>query len=395
MAKQDYYEALGVSKSASEDELKKAFRKKAMKYHPDRNPDNDEAEQKFKELNEAYDVLKDKEKRAAYDRYGHAAFEGGMGGAAAGGGMGGGFGGAQGAGAGGFSDIFEEMFGDFMGGGGGARSRGGGRTRSGAQRGADLRYSLEITLEQAFKGTKAKIKVPTQQTCDKCDGTGAKPGTSPETCSTCQGRGKVRSQSGFFTVERACPNCGGAGKTIKDPCSQCHGSGRLRKEKKLEVNIPSGVEDGTRIRLSGEGEAGFRGGPNGDLYVFVSIKPHKFFQRQGANLNCRVPVPMVTATLGGDVEVPLIDGGRTKVKIPSGTQSGTQMRLRAKGMKVMRQGSRGDMFVEVAVETPVNLNQKQKELLKEFSGEAPAEKNSPQSQGFFSKVKDFWEDLKD
>ncbi len=383
MSKTDYYEILGVQKGADSSEMKKAYRKKAMQYHPDRNPGDAEAEKKFKELNEAYDVLKDDQKRAAYDQFGHAAFEGGMGGR----GAGAGFGGFD---AGGFTDIFEEMFGDFMGGG-----RRGGGSRSGATRGNDIRANLEITLEQAFKGTKAKIRVPTMDACERCDGSGAEPGTQPETCDNCGGHGKVRVQQGFFTIERTCPNCGGAGRSIKNPCKNCSGGGRIRKDKKLEVQVPAGVEDGTRIRLAGEGEAGARGGPAGDLYVFVSVKPHRFFKRDGANLYCRVPVSMVDAALGDHVEVPIIDGKKNKVSIPSGTQSGTQLRLRGKGMSILRSSSRGDMYIEIAVETPVNLSKKQKELLEEFSGQGKTRNNSPESQGFFSKVKDLWDDLKD
>lgn len=386
MAKRDYYEILGVQKGADKDEMKKAYRKKAMQYHPDRNPDNAEAENKFKELNEAYDVLKDDQKRGAYDQFGHAAFEGGMGGGRGGAGMGGFEGG-------GFTDIFEEMFGDFMGGGGQGGRRGGGR--SGAARGNDIRANLEITLEQAFKGTKAKIRVPTMESCDRCEGVGAEPGTQPETCTGCGGHGKVRVQQGFFTIERPCPTCGGAGRAIKDPCKNCSGAGRLRKEKKLEVQVPAGVEDGTRIRLSGEGEAGARGGPTGDLYVFVSVKPHRFFKRNGANLHCRVPISMVDAAVGGSVEVPLIDGKKNKVAIPAGTQGGTQLRMKGKGMSVLRSQSRGDMYIEVAVETPVNLSKKQKDLLQEFAGQGKSRNNSPESQGFFSKAKDLWDDLKD
>lgn len=387
MAKQDYYDILGVQKNASADELKKAYRKKAMQYHPDKNPGNKEAETKFKELNEAYEVLKDEQKRAAYDRFGHAAFEnGGRGGM---GGMGGGAGFDPGA----FGDIFEEMFGDFMGGMGGRR--GGGST--GAQRGSDLRYTLEISLEQAFKGTKATLNLPVLSECESCHGSGAEPGTSVETCPTCAGRGAVRTQSGFFTVERPCPTCSGQGKITKNPCKSCGGQGRKRKERKLEVNIPAGVDDGTRIRLSGEGEAGLRGGPAGDLYVDIALKPHRLFRRDDAHLFCRVPVSMVTAALGGSVEVPTIDGKRVKMNIPAGTQSGSQMRLGGKGMSVLRSAARGDMYVEIAVETPVNLSKRQKELLQEFSGQGTKDgkNNSPESSGFFSRVKDFWSDLKD
>lgn len=389
MAKKDFYQILGVDKKAPADELKKAYRKLAMQYHPDKNPGNKEAEAKFKELSEAYDVLKDDQKRAGYDRFGHAAFEGG--------GMGGARGGASaagmGGGAGGFSDIFEEMFGDFMGAQQGrARGAAGG---DGARRGADLSYEMEVTLEEAFKGKESPVKVATWQTCTTCTGSGAEKGSKPEVCDTCRGVGRVRAQQGFFTVERTCPSCSGVGQTIKSPCHGCGGSGRTRKEKTLSVSVPSGIEDGTRIRLAGEGEAGVRGGQPGDLYVFLSIKPHRFFQREGSNLYCRVPVPMTTAAIGGDIEVPTIDGKRMKVSIPAGTQGGQQFRLKAKGMTILRSPTRGDMFVEVSVETPVNLSKRQKELLQEFAGESPSSKTSPQSSGFFDKVKDLWEDLKD
>lgn len=380
MAKRDYYEILGVQKGASADEMKKAYRKKAMELHPDKNPGNKEAEAKFKELNEAYDILKDDQKRAAYDRFGHQAFEGGRGGFGGGAGMGGGFD------PGSFGDIFEEMFGDFMGG-----ARGGGR--SGATRGSDLRYTLEVTLEQAYNGTKANINIPVLSECEACHGSGAEPGTTAETCPTCNGRGNVRTQSGFFTVERPCPTCAGAGKVTKNPCKSCNGQGRKRKERKLEVNIPAGVDDGTRIRLSGEGEAGLRGGPSGDLYVEISVKPHRLFKREDAHLYCRVPVSMVSAALGGTVEVPTIDGKRVKMNVPAGTQSGTQMRLGGKGMSILRSAAKGDMYVEIAVETPVNLSKKQKDLLAEFGGQG--KDNSPESAGFFARVKDFFDDLKD
>lgn len=379
MAKRDYYEVLGVQRGASADEMKKAYRKLAMQYHPDRNKDNKEAEAKFKELNEAYDVLKDEQKRAAYDRYGHGAFDG------MGRGPGGGAGGFD---AGSFSDIFEEVFGDFMGG-----MRGGARNANGAQRGSDLRYDLTIDLEEAFKGLKSTIKLTTMAACERCKGNGAEPGTGVENCNTCNGRGVVRTQSGFFTVERTCPTCNGQGKIIKSPCKSCSGQGRVRKERKLDVNIPAGVDDGTRIRLSGEGEAGLKGGPAGDLYVVLSVKPHRFFKRDGAHLFCRVPVSMVTAALGGQIEVPIIDGNKVKVNIPAGTQNGTQMRLAGKGMSILRSTGRGDMYLEVAVETPVNLSKRQKELLQEFDGQG--QNNSPESQGFFQKVKDLWDDLRD
>ncbi|HEY1097192.1 MAG TPA: molecular chaperone DnaJ [Alphaproteobacteria bacterium] len=381
--KRDFYDVLGVQKGASAEELKKAYRKLAMQYHPDRNKDNKEAEAKFKEVSEAYDILKDDQKRAAYDRYGHGAFDGMGRGPGGGGGMGGGFD------AGSFSDIFEEVFGDFMGGGGGRR----GGSQGGVQRGNDLRYDLTIDLEEAFKGTKANVKMTTMAACDRCKGNGAEPGTGVENCGTCSGRGTVRTQSGFFTVERTCPTCNGNGRIIKSPCKSCAGQGRVRKERKLDVNIPAGVDDGTRIRLTGEGEAGLKGGPAGDLYVVVSVKPHRFFKRDGAHLFCRVPVSMVTATLGGQLEVPIIDGNKVKVNIPAGTQNGTQMRLGGKGMSMLRSSSRGDMYLEVAVETPVNLSKRQKELLQEFDGQD--QNNSPESQGFFQKVKDLWEDLRD
>jgi molecular chaperone DnaJ len=379
MSKRDYYDVLGVDKSASADDMKKAYRKLAMKYHPDRNPDDADAEQKFKELNEAYEVLKDDQKRAAYDRFGHAAFEGG------GPGGGGGFHGFGGAG--GFSDIFEEMFGEFMGGG---RRGGGGRANT---RGADLRYNMDITLEEAFAGKKTTVNVPTSVACDTCSGSGAKPGTQPKSCSTCGGMGRVRAQQGFFTIERTCPACQGQGKVIADPCGDCGGAGRVRRDKTLEVTIPAGVEDGTRIRLAGEGEAGLRGGPPGDLYIFLSVAPHRLFQREGANIQCRVPIPMTTAALGGAIEVPSIDGGRAKVNIPAGTQTGTQFRLRGKGMSVLRSSARGDMFIQAVVETPMNLTRRQKELLEEFARENGDDATSPESHGFFKKVKEFFEDL--
>ena len=385
MAKRDYYELLGVSKSADASELKKAYRKLAMKYHPDRNPDDKKAEQNFKELNEAYEVLKDEEKRAAYDRFGHAAFEQG----GPGGGFGGGFGGGGGEGfGGGFADIFEEMFG-----GGGGPGRGG-PEQSG--RGSDLRFNMDITLEEAFHGKSSEIHVPTSVACDVCHGSGAAKGSKPVTCTTCGGAGRVRAQQGFFTVERTCPSCHGQGQVIKDPCRNCSGAGRVHKEKTLSVNIPAGVETGTRIRLSGEGEAGLRGAPGGDLYIFLNVTSHRIFQRDGANIHVRVPVPMTTAALGGSVEVPTVDGNRARINIPAGTQSGQQFRLRAKGMSMLRTTSRGDMFVELSVETPVNLTKKQKELMDEFRSEGGDEStHSPESGGFFSKVKDLWEDLKD
>jgi molecular chaperone DnaJ len=376
MAKEDYYRILGVDRDASKDDLKKAYRKLAMRYHPDRNPGDKEAERHFKEINEAYEVLRDDQKRAAYDRYGHAAFEPGVGVEPGFGGFGGGF-----------ADIFEEMFGEFMTGG-----RRGGR---GSGRGADLRYNLEISLEEAFHGKKASIRVPTAVACEACSGTGSAGGARPETCHTCRGSGRVRSQSGFFTVERTCPSCGGSGQVITSPCRTCGGSGRVQKEKTLQVTIPPGVEDGTRIRLAGEGEVGLRSGPPGDLYIFVTISPHRLFHRDGANIHCRMPIPMTTAALGGSVEVPTIDNQRAKVTIAPGTQTGEQFRLRGKGMSVLRSAVRGDMFVEIVVETPVNLTDKQKKLLREFEEAGNTEKHSPEAHGFFAKVKELWDDLRD
>jgi len=378
MAKEDFYKTLGVANDASAEEIKKAYRKLAMKHHPDRNQGDGKAEQAFKDVNEAYEVLKDDEKRAAYDRFGHAAFE--QGGPGGGGGHGAGFGS-------GFADIFDEMFGDF-----GMQGRRGGGNPG---KGQDLRFNMEISLEDAFSGKKTDINVPTSVPCGACSGTGGEGGAKPVTCSTCQGHGRVRSQSGFFTVERACPTCQGQGRMIKDPCRTCGGAGRVHKEKKLSVSIPAGVEDGTRIRLSEEGEAGLRGAPPGDLYIFISIAPHRLFQRDGADVYCRVPIPMTTATLGGSVEVPTVEGKLARISIPAGTPTGHQFRLKSKGMTILRSSARGDMFVQVNVETPVNLTKKQKELLKEFEAEGESHKTSPQSHGFFDKVKDLWEDLKD
>jgi molecular chaperone DnaJ len=381
MAKRDYYDVLGVARGASADEIKKAYRTKAKELHPDRNADNPNAEAQFKEANEAYEILKDAEKKAAYDRFGHAAFEGGMGG---GGGRPGGYGGNQGDFASAFSDVFDDLFGDFMGG------RGGGRGR--AARGADLRYNLRVTLEEAYSGLQKTINVPTSVSCSSCSGSGAEGGAEPQTCPTCSGMGKVRAQQGFFTVERTCPTCGGLGQIIKNPCKACSGQGRVHKDRALSVNIPAGVETGTRIRLAGEGEAGMRGGPSGDLYIFIEVAKHDLFERENNNLFCRVPVSMTTAALGGDIEVPTIDGGRSRVKIPAGSQSGRQMRLRSKGMPALRGGPEGDMFIELAVETPVNLTNRQKELLREF--EALSEDNNPESKSFFSSVKNFWDSMK-
>jgi molecular chaperone DnaJ len=374
MAKRDYYEVLSVTRTASDGELKTSYRKLAMQWHPDKNPGNAECEAKFKEINEAYDCLKDPQKRAAYDRYGHAAFENGGGNAS------GGFGGFS---ASAFSDIFDDLFGGMGGRRGGARS-------GGRERGADLRYNLEISLEEAFNGKNAKIELPTNVTCETCSGTGAKAGTQPVQCKTCQGTGRIRHAQGFFTLERTCASCQGRGSVITDPCKSCGGAGRVVKERTLEVNIPAGVEDGTRIRLGGEGEAGVRGGGNGDLYIFLSVTQHPIFQREGADLYCRVPISMVTATLGGEFEVPTVDGARSKVKVPEGTQTGKRFRLSGKGMPVLRSRDRGDMYVQVAVETPQKLTKKQKELLKEFDKESSKD-TQPESSGFFAKMREFFE----
>jgi len=378
MAKADFYETLGTSRGASDDELKKAYRKLAKELHPDRNKDNPEAEARFKAVNEAYDVLKDPQKRGAYDQYGHAAFDGGMGG-----------GGHRGAQQGpefasAFADVFDDLFGEFMGGRGGRQNAN--------MRGSDLRYNLEISLEDAFNGKQSTIQVPGSVGCDSCNGSGAENGAQPQTCPTCSGLGKVRAQQGFFTVERACPTCSGRGQIIKNPCKPCGGAGRVRKERSLSVQIPKGVEDGTRIRLSGEGEAGMRGGPSGDLYIFISLKSHAIFKRDGIDLFCRMPVSMTTAALGGHVEAPTIDGGRTKVTVPEGTQAGKQLRLRGKGMPELRGGRYGDLYLELAVETPVKLSARQRELLAEFSKHA-SEDNNPEGAGFFNKVKRFWDDV--
>lgn len=384
MAKRDYYDVLGVSKGASSDEIKKGYRRKAKELHPDRNKDDPNAEAQFKEANEAYEVLKNADKKAAYDRYGHAAFEGGMGGGGGGGRSGGGFGGNQDFSSA-FSDVFDDLFGNFAGGG----QRGGGNR---ASRGSDLRYNLQISLEEAFGGLQKTINVPTSIACKTCSGSGAEGGSEPSSCPTCSGMGKVRAQQGFFTVERTCPTCSGLGQIIKNPCKSCQGAGRVEKDRALSVNIPAGVETGTRIRLAGEGEAGMRGGPSGDLYIFIEVAEHELFQRDGTNLFCRVPVSMAKAALGGSIEVPTIDGGRGRVQIPSGSQSGRQMRLRSKGMPALRGGSSGDMFIELAVETPVNLTSRQKELLAEF--DELSENNNPESSSFFSSVKSFWDSMK-
>jgi molecular chaperone DnaJ len=377
MAKRDYYDVLGVSREADEKTLKSAFRKLAMQLHPDKNPGDEAAEARFKEAGEAYEVLKDPQKRAAYDRFGHAAFENGMGG-------------GRGNGPDGFgasmADIFDDIFGEFM--GGGRRGRSGGR-----ERGADLRYNLDdLTLEEAYAGKAIEIHVPTSITCTVCSGSGAKPGTQPTACRTCGGMGKVRAAQGFFTIERTCPTCHGRGSIISDPCEACEGAGRITQERTLSVNIPAGIEDGTRIRLAGEGEAGLRGGPPGDLYIFISLKPHALFQRDGADLYCRVPISMTTAALGGAFEVPTIAGDKQKVRVPEGTQTGKQFRLRGTGMPVLRSRDKGDTYITVVVETPQNLSRRQRELLEEFERQSSGETH-PESSGFFARVRDFFEGL--
>ena len=375
MTKRCFYEILSVERTASDGDIKAAFRKQAMACHPDRNPDDKGAEHRFKEVNEAYEILKDPDKRAAYDRFGHAAFE-----------HGGAMGGAHGFGAD-FATTFSDIFDDLFGMGGRHRSRGSGR-----ERGADLRYNMEISLVEAYTGKTAQIRIPTSVTCDSCSGSGAKPGTKPKACPMCGGQGKVRHAQGFFTLERTCPSCQGRGQVIESPCASCAGSGRVMRERTLSVNIPPGVEDGTRIRLAGEGEAGVRGGPSGDLYIFLSISTHPFFQRDGADLHCRVPVSLVTAALGGEFEVPTIDGGQTRVKVPEGMQTGRRFRLQGKGMPVLRARQSGDMYVQVVVETPQKLTKKQRELLAEFDRLSSMD-TQPESAGFFGKVKEFLDGL--
>jgi molecular chaperone DnaJ len=373
MAKRDFYETLGVSRGASDAELKSAFRKAAMQCHPDRNPGDKASEIRFKEINEAYQTLSDGQKRAAYDRFGHAAFENGGG---SGFGMGEGF-------ASSMADIFDDLFGDVT----GRRGR-----SSGRERGSDLRYNMEISLEEAFSGKTASLKVPTSVTCEACSGSGAKPGSKPKTCATCGGHGRVRAQQGFFAIERTCPTCQGRGETIDNPCSACNGAGRVSRERTLSVNIPAGVEDGTRIRLASEGEAGMRGGPPGDLYIFLAIKPHPFFQRDGADLYCRVPISMVQAALGGEIGVHTLDGGESKVKIPEGTQSGRQFKIRGKGMPVLRARDFGDLYIQANVETPQNLTRRQRELLAEFDAESST-RTQPEASGFIARMKEFFENL--
>jgi len=374
MAKRDFYEILGVAKTASEDEIKKSYRKLAMKYHPDRNPDNKEAEEKFKEVKEAYEMLTSPEKREAYDRYGHAGVDPNSG-------MGGGFGGA-----GGFGDAFGDIFGDIFGGGRGRSS--------GPQvyRGADLRYNLEITLEQAASGFDTTIRVPSWDKCDTCHGSGAKPGTQPVTCTTCAGHGQVRMQQGFFSIQQTCPKCHGSGKIIPEPCAACGGAGRIKRNKTLEVKIPAGIDNGMRIRSSGNGEPGTNGGPPGDLYVEIHIKPHEVFQREGDDLHCEMPISFTKAALGGEIEVPTL-AGKVSFIIPEGTQTGKTFRLKGKGVKGVRSGYAGDLFCHVLVETPVKLTDKQKDLLKEFERltKEGGAKHSPQSKGWMDKVKDFFE----
>jgi len=367
MAKRDYYEVLGVKRDASEDEIKKAYRKLAMQYHPDRNPDDAKAEERFKEAKEAYEVLSEQDKRAAYDRFGHQAMEGMAGGAG-----GAGFGDA-------FGDIFSEIF-------------GGGRARSNVYRGADLRYNLEISLEEAARGTETKIRIPTLETCEPCNGTGAKPGTEPITCPTCQGQGQVRIQQGFFSLQQTCPRCAGAGKIVRDPCSTCSGAGRVKKQKTLSVKIPAGVDEGDRIRLTGEGEAGVNGGPPGDLYVVVRLRPHAVFQREENDLHCEMPVSFTVAALGGEIDIPTLDGS-AKIRIPAETQSGKVFRLRGKGIKGVRSGSPGDLMCHVVVETPVNLTARQKELLLELEAinQEEAGRHNPKARSWFEKVKEFFE----
>ncbi|MBB5191089.1 molecular chaperone DnaJ [Silvimonas terrae] len=375
MSKKDFYEVLGVNRDASDDDIKKAYRKLAMKFHPDRNPDSKEAEDKFKEAKEAYEILSDGQKRAAYDQYGHAGVDpqAGMGG--------GGFGG------GGFADAFSDIFGDIFGGG-----QGGGRGgRSNVYRGSDLRYNMEITLEEAARGVERQIKIPAHEECDVCHGSGAKPGTEAKTCHTCNGQGQVRVSQGFFSIQQTCPTCHGSGKYIPDPCRNCHGTGRVQTTKTLAVKIPGGVDEGDRIRLSGEGEPGVNGGPHGDLYVVIHIKQHSVFEREGNDLHCEMPISITAAALGGEIEIPTLDG-KARISIPAGTQSGQVFRLRGKGIKGVRSAVTGDLMCHVMLETPVNLTSRQKELLREFeqiSQDEPA-KHNPRAKSFMDKVKDFF-----
>lgn len=372
MAKKDYYEILGVAKNASADELKKAYRRQAMRYHPDKNPDDKTAEAKFKEANEAYEVLKDAQKRAAYDRMGHAAFEQGSAG-----------GGGHYGNSGDFSDIFEEMFSDFM---GGSRNN----AAPSQQRGNDLQYNLSLTLEEAYSGLEKTIQIPVNDTCDGCKGSGAKEGSKPQTCGTCKGRGRVRVQQGFFAMERACSKCQGQGQIITNPCNTCHGAGRSRITKKIQVSVPAGIEDGSRIRLSAAGEAGVRGGLAGDLYVVIEIQKHSLFEREGADLHCEIPINMIIAALGGKVDVRAIDGSKVRITIPEGTQTGSKFRISTKGMSMLRSTYKGDLYVHALVETPVNLTTEQKALLEQLLNDAEKGNISPKSKGFFEKMKDFF-----
>ena len=378
MSKRDFYDILGVNRDASDEEIKKAYRKLAMKYHPDRNPDNPKAEEHFKEVKEAYEILSDGQKRTAYDQYGHAGVDPQAG-------MGGGFGGF-GAGAGGFSDAFGGIFDEIFGAG-----RAGGGGRSNVYRGADLRYNLEITLEQAAFGTETKIRIPTMEACETCKGSGAKSGTQPKTCPTCQGSGQVRMQQGFFSIQQTCPKCHGTGKFIADPCGSCHGAGRVKQHKTLAVKIPAGVDAGDRIRLSGEGEHGVNGGPPGDLYVQIHLKAHPVFQREQNDLHCEMPISFATAALGGEIEIPTLDGA-ANLKIPPETQTGKVFRLRGKGIKGVRSGNQGDLLCHVVVETPVNLTDRQKELLREFdeSSKEDAERHNPRAKSWMDRVRDFF-----
>ena len=384
MSKEDYYETLGVNNSASDGEIKQAYRKKAMQHHPDRNKGDKKAEKEFKKVNEAYYVLKDKEKKSQYDQFGHQAFENGAAGF------------KDFNSGGGFSDIFEEVFGDFDDDLGSIFGSEGGRRRSNRSRtntkecGADLRYDMEVPLEEIFLGKKIVIHVPTKVKCETCNGNGHEANSKPETCTTCEGHGSVRASQGFFTIQQTCPDCRGEGQIIKNPCNSCNGTGRTDKKKSLSVEIPAGIENGTRIRLSGEGEAGYQGGPSGDLYIFIKERPHSIFKRDAENLYCKAPIPMTTATLGGNIEVPTLDGSIVKVKIPSGTQSGSNFRLSKKGMPIVRQSERGDLYLEAFVETPVNLSSSQKGLLKKFDTEKSKKTTSPQSENFFDRLKDLW-----
>jgi molecular chaperone DnaJ len=372
--KRDYYEVLGVNRDASEEDIKKSYRKLAMKFHPDRNPDSKDAEEKFKEAKEAYEVLSEAEKRRAYDAYGHAGVNPQMGG----------MGGQGPEGFGGFAEAFGDIFSDIF---GGQQGRG----RASVFRGADLRYNLEVTLEQAARGTETKIRIPTMETCETCKGSGAKPGTSPKTCETCHGSGTVRLSQGFFSIQQTCPTCHGTGKMITDPCATCRGAGRLKKHKTLAVKIPAGVDEGDRIRLSGEGEAGVNGGPPGDLYVVIHLKPHSVFQREGDDLHCEMPISYAQAALGGEIEIPTLDGS-AKIKVPAETQTGQVFRLRGKGIKGVRSSYPGDLMCQVVVETPVRLTDRQKELLRELDEIARKDPNrhSPRAKGFMDKVREFF-----